>query len=264
MTRFMYDGVNPNGLPNGSLMVAGYVDGRYANMTKMIARFPHAVHVGIAVSHTTDDGQVIDVENGDATPEGAVSWVQMRRRAGADPTVYCNYSTWAQIRGAFKSAHIVEPHYWIAEWDGHAALIGGAVAKQYANGKNYDSSIVADNWPGVDGVKKPVPVTTPAPIKSAYIVKEGDTLSGIATKYGLSLETIEKLNPQIHNPSLIYPGDKVYVSGHVAVTGKYTVKPGDTMSSIAEAHHITLGSLEAKNHQVKNFNLIYPGDVINL
>lgn len=264
MTRLMYDGVNPSGLPAGSTIVAGYVDGRYANMTKMIARFPHAIHVGIAVSHTTDDGQVIDVENGDATPTGAVSWVLTRRRAGADPTVYCNYSTWASVKSAFTKAGVAEPHYWIAQWDRNATLIPGAYAKQYHNGANYDTSIVADFWPGVDGIKKPTPVKTPAPIKSAYVVKKGDTLSGIATAYGLSLETIEKLNPQIHNPNLIYPGDKVYVSGHVAVTAHYTVKSGDTMTSIAEAHHLTLGSLEAKNSQIKNFNLIYPGEVINL
>lgn len=38
------------------------------------------------------------------------------------------------------------------------------------------------------------------------------TLWGIAQKYGLSLQRIEQLNPQIKNPNLIYPGQKVRIA----------------------------------------------------
>jgi LysM repeat protein len=38
------------------------------------------------------------------------------------------------------------------------------------------------------------------------------TLSGIASKYGISLARIEQLNPQIKDPNLIYPNEKVRVA----------------------------------------------------
>ena len=47
--------------------------------------------------------------------------------------------------------------------------------------------------------------------KQYYTVRGGDTLSGIAAKYGISLTRIIQLNPQIKNPDLIYVGDKVRV-----------------------------------------------------
>ena len=50
------------------------------------------------------------------------------------------------------------------------------------------------------------------PSKMSYhIVKRNDTLSAIANKYGITLDEIMRLNPDIKNPNLIYPGQKVRV-----------------------------------------------------
>ncbi|HEX7816409.1 LysM peptidoglycan-binding domain-containing protein [Dyella sp.] len=46
-----------------------------------------------------------------------------------------------------------------------------------------------------------------------YTVQHGDTLSGIAQRLGVSLKALEAANPQIRNPSLIYPGDCLHVPG---------------------------------------------------
>ena len=52
-----------------------------------------------------------------------------------------------------------------------------------------------------------------------YIVKEGDTLSSIADKYGLELEQLLAINPQITNPDAIMPGMKIKIAvGPVAVS----------------------------------------------
>ena len=42
-----------------------------------------------------------------------------------------------------------------------------------------------------------------------YTVKKGDTLWGIARRYGVTLTALITANPQIKNPNLIYPGDRV-------------------------------------------------------
>lgn len=154
--RIMYDSVRPAAIPRNAEMVAGYLPpSRYAWSTQDWARFPKAVKVQIAIFASVNDGHVLDVEPGDATPAEAPGWVTRRRAAGVDPTVYCNLSTWPTVRAEFRRQGVAEPHYWIARYDNHAEMIAGAVAKQYADpathGRgHYDLSIVADHWPGVD------------------------------------------------------------------------------------------------------------------
>jgi hypothetical protein len=151
----MYDSTNPFDIPTSAPMVGGYVDGIYAWSAAGWARFPNSVKVRIAIFETTNDGHVGDVEPGCMSVTGSVAWVQMRRGAGADPTIYMNASTWPQVRVAFQNAGVREPHYWVASYPGGGAVIpAGAVAHQYANpttsGGHYDLSAVADTWPGVD------------------------------------------------------------------------------------------------------------------
>jgi hypothetical protein len=153
--RSMYDAVTPGNIPASAQLVAGYLNGPYAWSANDWARFPNAVHVGISVRGNFYDGHVLDVEVGDATPAEAVPWVQRRRQAGTDPSVYCNASTWPSVRQAFQQAGVAEPHYWIAKYDNDPTLPAGAVAKQHTNTAAWDLSSVADYWPGVDRI--PVP-----------------------------------------------------------------------------------------------------------
>ena len=44
-----------------------------------------------------------------------------------------------------------------------------------------------------------------------YTVKQGDTLWGIAKRHGVALQSLIAANPQIKNPNLIYPGNRVRV-----------------------------------------------------
>lgn len=50
-----------------------------------------------------------------------------------------------------------------------------------------------------------------APETVTYIVKKGDTLWGIAKRYGVALTKLIAANPQIKNPNLIYPGNEVRI-----------------------------------------------------
>ena len=43
-----------------------------------------------------------------------------------------------------------------------------------------------------------------------------------------------------------------------------TVRKGDTLWGIAQRHGVSLTALIAANPQIKNPNLIYPGDEVNI
>jgi hypothetical protein len=154
--RTMYDAVTAANIPGDAQMVAGYIDKIKLEPWSAAdwARFPRAVKVTIVKKASTNDGHVLDVEPGDATPGEAPGWVRMRRAAGADPTIYCSLSTWPAVRSAFSSAGVAEPHYWIAHYNGDPAIPAGAVAKQYRGNvpPGFDVSSVVDYWPGVDGI----------------------------------------------------------------------------------------------------------------
>lgn len=68
---------------------------------------------------------------------------------------------------------------------------------------------------------------------SVYIVREGDTLSQIASMFGVSSKTVLWAN-DISNPSKIRPGDTLVI---LPVTGvRHIVKSGDTIASIAKKY----------------------------
>ena len=63
-----------------------------------------------------------------------------------------------------------------------------------------------------------VPAATDTPAATAkpsgtatYRVKKGDTMSGIAAKYGITLKALLKLNPSIKSPYTLHVGQKVVV-----------------------------------------------------
>ena len=183
----MFDAVNWVSIPANAEMVAGYLDGPISKWpAEAWQHFPNAIKVAIVVFASTDDGMVLDVENGDATPEEAPGWADRRRKAGGDPTVYCSLATWAAVRAAFIAQGIAEPHYWIADWDGVDELPAGAVAVQYradvAGPDTYDESGVADYWPGVDNGQtiQPIPpasVLGKPPVAVAAPVQPSETIA---------------------------------------------------------------------------------------
>jgi len=67
---------------------------------------------------------------------------------------------------------------------------------------------------------------------SIYVVKPGDTLSGIAALYGVTKGTILEAN-NLTAKSVIQPGDQLVILPISSI--QYTVKKGDTLESIAKA-----------------------------
>lgn len=102
---------------------------------------------------------------------------------------------------------------------------------------------------------------TSAPANT-YTVQKGDTLSGIAQRFGTTWQTLQKLNG-IQNANLIYPGQVLRLSGSVPQAVTYTVRAGDTLSGIAQKYGTTWQAIQKLN-DIKNANLIYPGQVLRI
>jgi hypothetical protein len=151
--RTMFDSTTAADIPQAAGMVAGYVDGRYRWSAADWARFPNAVKVRIACFAPTNDGQVLDVETGDALPWEAPDWAARRRAAGVDPVIYVNRSNWAPTRTEFQLRRMVEPWWWLSTLDNSRPWAPRVVAIQYAGsalaGGHYDLSDVSDQWPGL-------------------------------------------------------------------------------------------------------------------
>lgn len=70
---------------------------------------------------------------------------------------------------------------------------------------------------------------------STYTIKRGDTLSGIASRYGTDVSTLMGLNPYIKNANLIYAGNSLNLPGQQATqtTAQTTAQPTTTQSTQA-------------------------------
>ena len=104
--------------------------------------------------------------------------------------------------------------------------------------------------------------------QTTYVVKPGNTLSGIAARFGTTVQYLARING-ISNPNLIYPGQilKIRASGvssqGVGATTTYVVKVGDTLSGIAARFGTTVADLVSLN-DISNPNLIYAGQVLKV
>ena len=109
----------------------------------------------------------------------------------------------------------------------------------------------------------------------AHKVKSGETLGGIARKYGVTVNNIKQWNNLRSNT--IRVGQRLYIYGRggsasasvsAATTAKatttsggfltYTVRKGDTLSAIARANGVSLSTIYSLNNMDKN-SKIYPG-----
>ena len=95
-----------------------------------------------------------------------------------------------------------------------------------------------------------------------YTVQKGDTLSGIAIKYGTTYQELAKIN-NITNPNLIYAGQVIKVPNNDVSVIEYIVQPGDTLSYIASRYDTTYQRL-AQINNISDPNLIYPGQIIKI
>lgn len=130
--------------------------------------------------------------------------------------------------------------------------------------------------------------TTPA-AGGSYVVKAGDSYWAIASKYGISIGELQKLNGT--TSFLIHPGQSLKVPGTgnsttpetnapenstpgnvenetettpstPSTSGSYSVKAGDSLYAIASKHGMTLSQLRELNNL--SGSLIHPGQTLKV
>lgn len=158
--------------------------------------------------------------------------------------------------------------WWIASWSNNMPTninygIWQNTSSYVIGNKNVDSDYCFKDYPKIikeaklnhlDEVDNDNQI-----LPSVYIVRKGDTLSKIAEMYNTTYQELAKYN-NIENPNLIYPGEEIKIPNNSNQI-VYIVKPGDTLSGIAEKYNTTYQEL-AKTNNIENPNLIYPGQKI--
>ena len=114
--------------------------------------------------------------------------------------------------------------------------------------------------------------TSTSAVSQTYTVKSGDTLGGIAAKFGTSVSVLAARNG-IRNPNMIYAGQRLLISGSGGPapsappppTGNatYRVRPGDTLGGIASRFNTSVSALASLNG-ISNPNMIYAGQTLRL
>lgn len=165
----------------------------------------------------------------------------------------------------------------------------------------------ASNTPAFKPTVRPAAVPTPANVAEAkaraatlvaaakpkaktVTVKAGDTVWGLASRHGVPVEQVLRLN-RLKASSLIFPGQKLTISrgaslpkpgvqkskpaGKKQATRKarstragsavktYTVRAGDTLSAIAAKNGVSLATIFRANNMGAS-TIIYPGQKIKL
>ncbi|TFD77980.1 LysM peptidoglycan-binding domain-containing protein [Cryobacterium sp. Sr8] len=137
-------------------------------------------------------------------------------------------------------------------------------------------------------VKSTLPAAVPAPspgavaasapakaVPAQYVVVEGDTVSSIGGRFGLSTASVLALNG-LGWSSMIFPGQKLTLTTHAAAPTavpakkpvaaeitRYKVKVGDTISGIAAAHGLSTAAVLSANG-LGRASIIFPGQAIVL
>ena len=93
-----------------------------------------------------------------------------------------------------------------------------------------------------------------------YVVKSGDTLWGIANKYGITVDKLKEINNL--NKDILSIGQKLLVPVNDLALKKYIVKKGDTLYKIAQDNGTTVTELINLN-DLKTTNLSI-GQVLNI
>lgn len=76
--------------------------------------------------------------------------------------------------------------------------------------------IITERGPAAERASKPAPHIVRMPRSATYVVKRGDTLYGIAWRFGLEMKTLARIN-RLNPPYTIYPGQRLSLRAQARV-----------------------------------------------
>lgn len=238
---------------------------------------------------------VLDWESGDNAAWGDSSWVarfcaHVVALTGINPMIYVQRSAASQCTG------LGDYGIWLAEYPDYAARGWDAYYPPNYSGDyamhQFTSSGAISGWSGpldlslffgdenawrayAGATGQSVPAPQPQaqvqaytqPVAqtdgTTYIVRPGDTLSGIASMYGTTYQHLAEING-IANPNLIHVGQEICIDETAPTSDEYyTIQPGDTLSAIAVRYGTTWQWL-AEVNGIDTPDLIHPGTTIRV
>ncbi|MBN1426380.1 LysM peptidoglycan-binding domain-containing protein [Candidatus Fermentibacteria bacterium] len=98
---------------------------------------------------------------------------------------------------------------------------------------------------------------------ASYVVRRGDSLARIATKFGVTVDALRRSNAL--RGTVIHPGQKLTIPATRPASGDliYTVRRGDSLSAIARRFGVTSGDIAQWNGIASNA-VIYPGTTLTI
>lgn len=239
---------------------------------------------------------VLDWESGDLTN---VSWAKawldrVYEKTGVKPIIYMS----ASVMSSADWSSVVNADYgiWVANYGSNNGTAQESVFDRYplkywsfyalwqytSKGKlnGYSGNLDLNYFSGDESAwdkyaggspsssstsSQPKPVEQPSTSETIYTVVSGDTLSGIASKYGTTYQKLAEYNG-IADPNKIYPGQQIKIPGgsnQGSSTTYYTVVSGDNLTKIANKYGTTVNQLVSWNN-ISNPNLIYPGQKLRV
>jgi hypothetical protein len=132
--------------------VAGYAGGKWPTYAGLVAKYPRAKHLSIAVN-AGERARCLDIETGDASPAQAPNWFHtFADHSQGKPIFYGDEEKMVAFEEALRDAGIHRWEYLV--WKAHYAGTGpridpGSDATQYESvetgGFNYDASL-CESW----------------------------------------------------------------------------------------------------------------------
>ena len=170
---------------------------------------------------------------------------------------YMDAAAWAKYASPNGSAKPIAPSAPVLNLE---KMADDVIAGKYGDGQTRKAALGA-NYERVQAIVTRKLSNAPHPTGGrVYIVRAGDTLSGIASRYGTTWQHLQQLNG-IPDANLIRVGQSIRIDAPAAQTGVYTVRAGDTLGAIAARLGTTWQHLQQLNG-IPNANRIWPGQQV--
>lgn len=172
--------------------------------------------------------------------------------------------------GNNKPSTPTQPHAYTKNPDGTYTVKAGDTLGEIANHFGLSVTVLA----GLNGISNPniirvgqvLKLSAPANSAKTYTVQNGDTLSGIASKYNTTVNALCSIN-NIDNPNLIYVGQVLKIGEGTSASATpaiyHTVAYGEYLGLIASKYNTTVHDICSLNG-IANPDLIYQGQKLRV